>query len=327
MSEVQHTALCDVATTLPREGLAAMVGPHVNPDLAIVARNGSRHGDFRYFLREWSDGPLPRITEALAYVEYLRVLAAQGGFPLRADGQIIFQFEDTPVNVPSVSWETAKGWENVRLIPDLYYFLAAGYEAFEPPLLPWTDRRPSLVWRGSSTGLLQQTACGLDDLPRYRMCKYAAQLGSAADVALTGIVQAANPLEEALIHERVTREGLLRPFIPMTEMARHRFILDIDGNSNSWNFMQKLRLGCCVLRVESRWQQWFEDRLTAWEHYIPVASDLSDLMDRAEWCFAHPAECSAVAERGRQVAVDMKFSDEMSQAAIAAFATSDATKQ
>ncbi len=320
MSEALDPILRDIVTTLPRDGMSAMAGIHVNPDLTIVARNGSGYADFRYFVSEGYGGPHPRVIGALSYVEHLRSLMRHGDVPLRNDGQIVFQLEDNPIDVPSVSWEARRDWQNVRLIPDLYYFAARGYEDFDPVLEPWEDRRPSLVWRGSSTGLFWQTLDDLDRLPRYRMCRFAARLGAGADVALTDLVQAANPEEARLIRERVTREGLLKPFIPMAEMARHRFILDIDGNSNSWNFMQKLRLGCCVLRVESQWQQWFSDRLIAWEHYVPIASDLTDLIERAEWCFANMEECSAIAVRGAKFAFDMSFADEMSHAARVAFA-------
>lgn len=320
MSEVLDPAWRDIVTMLPRDGVSAMAGGQVNPDLTIVARNGSGYADFRYFLSEGYGAPHHRVISTLAYLEHLRAVLREHDWPLRDEGQIVFQLEDNPVDVPGVTWEARRGWRNVRLIPDLYYFMARGYEDFDPALEPWEDRRPSLVWRGSSTGLFWQTLDMLDELPRYRMCKLAAQLGAGADVALTDLVQAANPGEAERIRERVSREGLLRPFIPMAEMARHRFILDIDGNANSWNFMQKLLLGCCVLRVESEWYQWFADRLTAWEHYVPVASDLSDLVERAEWCFANPAECSAIAARGVGFARAMKFADEMSHAAFVAFA-------
>lgn len=320
MLEALDRALRDSVTMLPREGLSAMADIHVNPYLTIVARRGSGYADFRYFVSEWQVGPNPRVISTLSYVEHLRALLLDGDVPLRGDEQIIFQLEDTPLDVPGVSWEARTGWQNVRLIPDLYYFAARGYEDFDPVLEPWEDRRPSLVWRGSSTGLFWQTLEDLDNLPRYRMCKFAARLGAGADVALTDLVQTADPEQAALIRERVVREGLLKPFIPMAEMAKHRFILDIDGNSNSWNFMQKLRLGCCVLRVESQWRQWFSDRLIPWEHYVPVASDLSDLIERAEWCFANMEECSAIAVRGAQFAFDMTFADEMSRASRVAFA-------
>ena len=322
MSEALDPAWRDIVTVIPQEGLLAMAGTPVNPFVTIIARPGTGHADYRYFLCEWQDGPHHRVIATLPYLEHLRALVRNGDLPLRNDGQIVFQLEDNPLDIASVSWEERRDFQNVRLIPDLYYFMASGYEGFDPVLEPWEDRRPSIIWRGSSTGLpwLLQTLSVFDDLPRYRMCRLAAQLGARADVGLTGLAQIASPEEEALIHEKVSREGLLKPFVPMTEMARHQFILDIDGNANSWNFMQKLRLGCCVLRVESAWHQWFADRLIAWEHYVPIAADLSDMVERAEWCFANSAECSAIAERGKRFALDMKFDDEMSRAAFVAFA-------
>lgn len=321
MSEPLDPALRDLVTIVPEQGLLAMAGAPVNPFVTIIARAGTGHVDFRYFVSNWQVGPHHRVIATLPYFEHLRAVMRSSGQPVRRDAQIVFQLEDNPLHYPSVSWEVQKGWDGIRLIPDLYYFMAGGYEAFDPELIPWEDRRPSVVWRGSSTGLpwLLQTLDHLDDLPRYRMCKFAAALGAQADVGLTEVVQTASPEDDALIRERLMREGLLKPFVPMIEMARHRFMLDIDGNSNSWNFMQKLRLGCCVLRVESLWRQWFADRLTAWEHYVPVAADLSDLVERAEWCFAHPAECAAIAARGRQFAIDMSFADEMTGAAAVAF--------
>ena len=323
MLEVLDPALRNIVTTLSPEGMWAMAGFHVNPYATIIARNGSGYADFRYFIGGWQAEPHHRVIATLPYLEHLRALVRNGDFPLRNGGQIVFQGEDTPLDFPSVTWESRSDWQGARLIPDLYYFMAGGYEGFDPALEPWEGRRPSIVWRGATTGLLWQTLSMLDDLPRYRMCKLTALLGARADVGLTEVCQAANSQEAELIRERLSREGLLKPFVPMNEMARHRFILDIDGNANSWNFMQKLRLGCCVLRVESEWHQWFSDRLIAWEHYVPVALDQSDLLERAEWCFANSRECSAIAERGRQFALDMKFADEMSHAASIAFAASD----
>lgn len=326
MSETQSPAWRDIVTTVPREGLAAMIGIHVNPDLAIIARLGTGHADYRYFVSGWPGEIDNRVSLSLTYVEHLRgiVEASDPARPTRRE--ILFQLEDNPVNVPSASWESRHDWDGIRLIPDLYYFMASGYEGFDPAVGPWKERKPSVVWRGASTGLFHQTESTLDNLPRYRMSRLAAQLGERADVGLTQVAQAASAEEADLISQRLEREGLMKPFVPMTEMARHRFILDIDGNSNSWNFMQKLRLGCCVLRVESQWRQWFSDRLIPWEHYVPVAPDLSDLVERAEWCFSHPGKCEAIAARGTKFAFDMRFADEMSRAAQITFAADDASE-
>ena len=206
-------------------------------------------------------------------------------------------------------------WHDVALIPDLYYFQAKGYEGPLPATIPWSDRHERIVWRGSTTGLLQQRVDDLDALPRYRLCKIVSQLGAIADVGLNAAVQAVDSEQEQRIKDRLLAEGLLKPFVPMTEMARCRFILDIDGNSNSWNFIMKLRLGCCVLRVDSDWQQWFTPRLLPWVHYVPIAKDLCDAASKISWCLDNAAECAAIADRGTAFALNMRFDDEMAAAA------------
>lgn len=312
----------DTVTLLPAEALTELAGAPVNPLVTIVAVNAPGQHELRYFITEQETFPheKKRVLMVLSYMKLMRDIALSKQMPLPPSEHVVFQAEDIPMDAVSVSWEHLSHWRNVRLVPDLYYFLSNGYEDFQPELIPWEQRLPSLVWRGSSTGLFGQLLSDLDTLPRYRACSLSAQLGAMADVGLSDVVQTAHPQHTDLIRERLTREGILRPYVPMPEMARHRFILDIDGNSNSWNFMMKLRLGCCVLRVESQWRQWFSDRLIAWRHYVPVAPDLSDFIERANWCFANLEECAAIAERGRQFALDMTFLDEMSHAARTTFA-------
>src|SRR5262249_30353973 len=87
--------------------------------------------------------------------------------------------------------------------------------------------------------------------------------------------------------------------------------LDIDGFSNAWsNLFTRLLFGCCVLKVESRYgfRQWYYDRLKPWQHYIPVAADLSDLAERVDWARAHDRACQEIAEAGRRLALTMTMS-------------------
>ena len=64
----------------------------------------------------------------------------------------------------------------------------------------------------------------------------------------------------------------------------HAWLIDIDGNVNSWGLLWKLLSGCCVLRVSSDRQQWFHKRMVPWTHMVPIAPDLSDLRERIHWC-------------------------------------------
>ncbi len=307
-------------STIPLGAFQDIIGPHCNPFLTIAVSGNLAPGTLQFVTTGiGGGGPHERVLSAITYLKHLHGVVAPTPATVNRDVRFVFQAEDVPVNVPSASWEAMTSWHDVTLIPDLYYFQARGYEDSSPIDIPWHDRESRIVWRGSTTGLLQQRIEDLDSLPRYRLCKIVSQLGAVADVGLNAAVQAVDPEQEQQITDRLRAEGLLKPFVPMAEMAQCRYIMDIDGNSNSWNFMMKLRLGCCVLRVESDWQQWFASRLVPWVHYVPIAKDLSDAASKIAWCLDNPAESAAIAQRGTAFARDMRFSDEMATAAAAVF--------
>jgi hypothetical protein len=238
-----------------------------------------------------------------------------------ASRDLVFQAEDAPLHVPSVSWERRHDWTDVQLVPDLYFFNARGYEDYlldETSLPAWNERKDQLIWRGVSTGILGLTMDNLPELARYRLCQKAADLGSLADCGMNMIVQAF-PDQHDEITAHCEARGYMRAYLPMDEMRRYKLIVDIDGNTNSWNFLQKLRLGCCVLRVESDWRQWFSDGLQPWSEYVPVASDLSNLAERVDWCLSQPKAAQEIARRGRLFALARPFAREMKAAACTMF--------
>jgi hypothetical protein len=307
-------------STVPLSAFQEVVGPHCNPFLTVFVSGRMGPGKLQFLTTSFTGGgPHERVLAAIDYCKYLQSAALSNGAAPDQEVRVIFQGEDVPVNIPSVSWETMAAWNDVALIPDLYYFNARGYDDAQAYDMPWHDRASKVVWRGSTTGLFQQRVEDLDRLPRYRLCQVVSQLGAFADVGLNAAVQGADPQQEQLIQDRLAAEGLLKPFIPMADMARYRYILDIDGNSNSWNFMLKLRLGCCVLKVESDWQQWYAHRLVPWVHYVPVAKDFSDVESQIAWCLDHAEECAAIAERGATFARSMRFDDEMAAAAATVY--------
>lgn len=236
----------------------------------------------------------------------------------------VLQGEDCTRNIKSVAWESQRDWPDVTLIPDPYYFAERGYEDFLPEgaaMPEWSARRPAIVWRGSTTGVAEGAhTCGigsgtLDRLPRYRMCRILQRLGPTADVGFVSIVQCPDGDREAIL-ARLATEGLMTPYIPSRDMVNFKFLVDIDGNANSWNFIQRLRMGCCILKVDSPWIQWFDHRIEPWVHYVPVKADLSDLLERAEWCLTHDSEAARIAENSRRLGLSFRFEMEMRQAAL-----------
>jgi hypothetical protein len=85
------------------------------------------------------------------------------------------------------------------------------------------------------------------------------------------------------------------------DQIKFKYILDIDGYSSTWDAtVWKLYSGSILLKTKSKWKQWYYDELRAWEHYIPIENDFSDLNDKIEWCIHNEERCINIIENSRK---------------------------
>ena len=199
------------------------------------------------------------------------------------------------------------------LVPDPGFMTARLYQPFrelaDSKPGQWAGRRDTLLWRGaiSGPGHAATEAMEIDDPSlkhRVRLCLALRGLPDV-DVKLTAADRESDP------HPQQTRDalkahGLLGEAIPPSRWMGVKFALDIDGPTNSWgNFFTRLLMGCCVLKVASLhgFRQWYYDDLVPWTHYVPVAADLSDLLEKIEWCRSHDQACREIASAGQEFAL------------------------
>merc|ERR1719291_1425129 len=90
----------------------------------------------------------------------------------------------------------------------------------------------------------------------------------------------------------------------MGEHAIFKYHVDLGGGGGTtWTgTIQKLALPGVLFHHVTPTKDWFHDLLVPWEHYIPVAADLSDLHRNYIWAEHHPAEAKRIAEQGTQLA-------------------------
>jgi hypothetical protein len=211
------------------------------------------------------------------------------------------------------------------LVPDRGFMSSGGYarewrRAAAAPA--FTDRDPTIVWRGSPSGLgkLVNEPLAASDRTlrqRVRLCLALRDLaaapdawGDAADVDAK-IVLWGGAAPEVTAAYRIA--GILGPAIPQRSWCHRRFAIDIDGNSNAFsNLFIRLLYGCCVIKVASPlgFRQWYYDRLEPWVHYVPVAANLSDLAETIAWCQGHPRDCRDIAAAGQRIVMGMTVESE-----------------
>ena len=198
------------------------------------------------------------------------------------------------------------GHQAVGLIPDVYYLGSNGYGALRAAAetgLAWGERDATVVWRGSVTG--RGPYEGPQDIPRVKLALHCKRM-EGVDVKLIGVhdtIQSILPI--SCIEPFISAHDLVAEAWPMAHFGRFRYVLDIDGYANAWGLLEKLILGCCVLKVETPYEQWFYGRLQPWVHYVPVKGDISDLQEKIAWCRSHEATCQWIAAAGARLAASM----------------------
>jgi Glycosyl transferase family 90 len=191
----------------------------------------------------------------------------------------------------------------------------------------WKNKLPQIVWRGGLTGKM---ANATQRHQRWTMVQRIQLMKrqydrKAVEHPFLFNVGATNLPRQHLKYEPFLGEvGGIVESMEMEDFQQYRGIIDLDGNSWSSRFGQLLCYNSVILKVEPQWVDYFyypvgdgNDQLQPWVHYIPVQSDLSDLVELSEfvadpsndavltnivsrannWCRAHMVP--------RQVATDM----------------------
>ncbi len=215
---------------------------------------------------------------------------------------------------------------DVTLIPDFEFLKSLGYCDFRTAVnlewVPWSERRRTVFWRGAANGIVgEPNDLDVSDwswLPRVHLCDLAGKLGDRypVDARITNVTPFLRDRYPSSYIDRIEpyRGEGVRPI----DFMRYRYVIDIDGWANAWSgLFQKLLTGSTVLKVNSpgKYRQWYYDRLRPWEHYVPVASDLSDLERAIEFVLTDEAEARAIGERGRQVALAATLESELAHMA------------
>lgn len=194
------------------------------------------------------------------------------------------------------------------LVVDPIFVGNGGYHAARSTYgnaLPWRDRVDLAYWRGTDTGAFRYR--DFREAPRVKLAKLGIAHPNLIDAKITQV-----ELRPGWEHkqEYYLEHGLMGEQEPQDRILEFKYQIDIDGNTNSWpGLFLKLLSGAPVLKVESEvgFRQWYYPRLSAWVNYVPVESDVGDLIDKLNWLRAHPVEAEAIGVRGRELAESITY--------------------
>lgn len=164
---------------------------------------------------------------------------------------------------------------------------------------PYADKDDRLVWRGATTGRFIRAE---PDAPpysaRYHVHRLAGEGAARADWDIGySLVTRPQHLVDVPLE---TIHAATRPHLSMTQLLGSKFLLVLEGNDVSSGLKWILASQSVPVMPTPTVESWAcEAMLRPFVHYVPVASDLSDLAEVHAWCRDNDAACRDMARAGQ----------------------------
>jgi hypothetical protein len=94
-------------------------------------------------------------------------------------------------------------------------------------------------------------------------------------------------------------DALRKPAMPISAATQHRYILALDGYDGPSSTYWITNTNSLMMRQESDWQLFGDNYFLPWIHYVPIAADGADLLEKFVWCEAHLADCERMVENAK----------------------------
>lgn len=204
-----------------------------------------------------------------------------------------------------ILFPTHEDWARVQSQqPNPKFFLPNCTSYSDEFNIDWNDKKPTAVFRGGTTG------CGvtIDTNMRLKVAYISANTppdNNGIKLIDAGITNwnarvrklAGNPKLQTIDINNMP--PLVKPLTRL-QQSEYKYIINIDGHVSAFRLSLELSMGSVILLVESKWKMWFFDMLVPGTHYIPINADLSNLLEKIQWCRDNDEECRQIAINARQ---------------------------
>ena len=165
----------------------------------------------------------------------------------------------------------------------------------------WETRKSIIFWRGSTTGVKGDMSSinELINLERVRKCIYFRNY-DCTDIKISKIIQTSFDINQA--KEVLSELDILSDYVHEDTFRNYKYFPDLPGNSQAWGTLLRHLDGNLVFRAQSRRKLLYYRYMQPWIHYIPIASDFSNLIARYSWAESNKKQAALISWRGYLVA-------------------------
>ncbi len=213
--------------------------------------------------------------------------------------------------IPIFSLSGQKGYRDIPIpnYDDVMYGMGKTKIDFSTFNTDWEKKKTMAVFRGGPTG------CGYTTETNSRL-KLATIKSKYLDVGISGKSKLINT--NSIRYDPKYGLGMLntniestQKFMTMAEQSNNKYIIHVDGNVHAYRMLTTMATGSLILRVESEYTSWLDHILKPNVHYIPVKKDLSDLVEKIEYCIRNDDKCRKIAQRACNIARDVMHNDKL----------------
>ncbi|KAJ6623262.1 glycosyl transferase family 90-domain-containing protein [Mycena sp. CBHHK59/15] len=187
------------------------------------------------------------------------------------------------------------------LFPSEYYYDQSWWSPkfSYPDNVAWENKKSQIYWRGMSNGGMI-LGDNYHHFARFKLADMARKHPDLMDVAITRFA-------ETLCEEGCDRDAVVAEYNitgdsqPREDLYRYKYAIDVDGTTFSGRYLGLLRSGSLVFKA-TIFEEYFDDWLVPYEHFVPVLPDLSDLVQKIKWANSHPEEARLIQQKGLEVA-------------------------
>ncbi len=245
--------------------------------------------------------PLPNVDFLLTAHDGPMYLPSRFILDQLEGGGTFRQFQEPNILAPIFSITKNGRKNNFIVIPDMF-----ALNGFEPSkalvlegneLYPWESKLEILFSRGSDIGLNDLSSW--INHPRTKLISLSLQYPHLVDAKYTSLY--------SLCHKQFAiQQGLMGSYVSLQHHPQYKYLICVDAHfATTPRLPLFLHTNSVVFKSNTPSILWFNKTLQPYKNFIPVAEDLSDLINQIEWAKSHDEECKQISQNAQRLAADV----------------------
>ncbi|NGX63576.1 MAG: hypothetical protein KR126chlam6_00988, partial [Candidatus Anoxychlamydiales bacterium] len=198
------------------------------------------------------------------------------------------------MQAPIFTRATIQNSPYVVLIPD-YYSVSTKWEEDCQKILnqmkenPWEKKAALAFWRGGSHDKGYDIK-SYKKRPRVVLAFLSKKYPQLIEAGI-------NKTEYMQFLDVLEKDNVIKPFATVEDHLKYKFLPVLDGYMCTYpGYQWRLLSNSVCFKQKSNEVQWFYSALKPYEHYIPVANDMSDLVEKINWAKKEDQKCEKIAK-------------------------------